>query len=160
MPALARAVASAAKLIGAAPSECVPIANATTGITTVLKSLALAPCDAILVLSCAYSAVKTAVGRAAAAAGASVVEVQFDMACALDPALVVERVRAALQAGGRCIRAAVLDHIVSFPPVVLPLSDLIATCRQVLCAPAVHASAFVHPLCCRALAPWRMPPVV
>jgi L-cysteine desulfhydrase len=131
VPALGKAVAAAAPLVGASPAECAPVANATTGITTVLRALALGASDAVLVLSCAYSAVKTAVGRAAAAGGATVVEVQFDVACALDPLLLVSRVRAAIAAGGGSIRAAVLDHVVSFPPVVLPLSELIAVCRKV-----------------------------
>ena len=44
-----------------------------------LAAVPLSAGDAVLTLSCAYSAVKTAVGRAAASAGASVVEVEFDM---------------------------------------------------------------------------------
>lgn len=79
VPALATAVCSAARLIGAEAHDCVPVTNATTGITTVLAAVPLEQCDAIMVMSCAYSAVKTAVGRAAAAAGASVVEVEVDM---------------------------------------------------------------------------------
>lgn len=79
MPALAAAVSSAAELIGAEARDCVPVTNATTGITTVLSALPLVSGDAILTLSCAYSAVKTAIGRAAAAVGASVVEVELDM---------------------------------------------------------------------------------
>jgi selenocysteine lyase/cysteine desulfurase len=79
VPALAAAVSSAAELIGAEARDCVPVTNATTGITTVLAAVHLSPADAILTLSCAYSAVKTAIGRTAAAAGASVVEVEMDM---------------------------------------------------------------------------------
>lgn len=79
LPALAGAVRCAAQLIGAEAHDCVPVANATTGITTVLAGVPLAPGDAILTLSSTYPAVKTAIGRAAAAAGASVVEVELDM---------------------------------------------------------------------------------
>lgn len=79
MPALAAAVSSAAELIGASTGDCVPVTNATTGITTVLAALNLAPGDAIITLSSAYSAVKTAIGRCAAAAGASVLEIELDM---------------------------------------------------------------------------------
>ena len=79
VPALAAAVRSAAEMIGAEATDCVPVTNATSAITTVLAAVPLDAGDAILTLSCAYSAVKTAAGRAAAAAGASVVEVEFDM---------------------------------------------------------------------------------
>jgi selenocysteine lyase/cysteine desulfurase len=79
VPALAAAVKDAAQLLGADAKDCVPVVNATTGITTMLAAVPLGPGDAILTLSSAYSAVKTAIGRAAAKAGASVVEVHMDL---------------------------------------------------------------------------------
>eukprot|EP00892_Ulva_mutabilis_P005117 jgi/Ulvmu1/2978/UM015_0018.1 len=130
VPALMRAVSAAAGLLHARPSDCVPVQNATTGMTTVLRSLELSSNDSVLVLQCAYPAVKTAVGRVAEAAGASVVELQFDAECVMQPALVPERLRAALEAAGGSVRAVVLDHVVSFPPIVLPVKEMAAICRE------------------------------
>ena len=51
--------------------------------------------------------------------------------CVLDQQELVRRVTAVLEKGQGRIKAAVLDHIVSFPPVVLPLTELVAACRTV-----------------------------
>lgn len=56
--------------------------------------------------------------------------------CVLDQQVLVDRVTTALEGGQGRIKAAVLDHIVSFPPVVLPLTELIAACRTVRCFPS------------------------
>jgi hypothetical protein len=37
--------------------------------------------------------------------------------------------KAALQAGGRRLKLAVLDHVVSFPPVVMPVQQICSLCR-------------------------------
>jgi hypothetical protein len=37
--------------------------------------------------------------------------------------------RAALQAGGRRLKLAVVDHVVSFPPVVMPVQEICSMCR-------------------------------
>jgi hypothetical protein len=51
--------------------------------------------------------------------------------CVLDQQKLVDRVVAAFEKGHGRIKAAVFDHIVSFPPIVLPLPELIAACRDV-----------------------------
>lgn len=53
------------------------------------------------------------------------------MQCVLDQQELVRRVTAVLEKSQGRIKAAVLDQIVSFPPVVLPLTELIAACRTV-----------------------------
>lgn len=162
VPALMHAVSVAADVLQARPSDCVPVANATTGMTTALRAVDLSGGGAVLVLSCAYGSVKTAVGRVAESAGAEVVELEVDLECAMQPALVAERLRGVLEAEGGRVRAVVMDHVVSFPPIVLPVAEMTAICREVRsCPPPTH----IFPcapwmLCCAVDAGsfWRAPP--
>lgn len=41
--------------------------------------------------------------------------------------------QSALTVGGRRIKVAVLDHVVSFPPLVLPVAAMAAACKQASC---------------------------
>jgi selenocysteine lyase/cysteine desulfurase len=121
----------AAPLIGADSSDCIGVTNATSAITTLLHSVPLKSKDALLVMSTSYPTIKTAVGRAATASGASVIELQMDREALLRPELIVDRVRTALKAAEGYVRAVVMDHVVSFPPVVLPIKEIAAICREV-----------------------------
>lgn len=140
VPALLHAVAMAADVIRARPSDCVPVANATAGVTTVLRAVDLSGGGAVLVLSCAYPSAKTAAGRVVEESGGAVVELEVDLECALQPALLPERLQAVLEAERGRVRAVVLDHVVSFPPIVLPVKEMAAICRKVrelACSPVL-----------------------
>ncbi|GIL58989.1 hypothetical protein Vafri_13974 [Volvox africanus] len=127
------AVADAARFVGASPHDVVPVINATSAINAVLSSLPLGRGDWLLMFNTTYPAVKSTLARVAAAAGASILEVQLGLEELLRPELTVDAVKAALDAvgGGRRVRLAVLDHVISFPPVVLPVSELVTVCKQV-----------------------------
>lgn len=46
--------------------------------------------------------------------------------------------QSALAVGGRRVKVAVLDHVVSFPPLVLPVAAMAAACKQASCRTASH----------------------
>lgn len=74
--------------------------------------------------------------------------------CVVHQKKLVNRVTNVLEKGQGNIKAAVFDHIVSFPPVVLPLTELIAACRTVrtwLAEPVLPRSlsiCFIVGYCC------------
>ncbi|KXZ54245.1 hypothetical protein GPECTOR_5g335 [Gonium pectorale] len=109
------AVADAARFVGASHRDVVPTVNATSAVCAVLRAVPLRRGDWVLTLNTTYSAVQLGLE-----------ELQW-------PASVLGAVQAALSAigGGRRLRLAVLDHVVSFPPVVLPVAALTAACKQV-----------------------------
>ncbi len=116
--------------VGACGDDIVFVDNASTGINAVLRSLALADGDEILILDQAYGAVAKAAGFVARHAGARVVTVALpfpvdgdaaDVACACADA--VER------ALGPRTRIAVIDHVASDTALVLPVAEIAARCR-------------------------------
>ncbi|GFR47698.1 hypothetical protein Agub_g9450 [Astrephomene gubernaculifera] len=130
---LVAAVADAARFIGAAPRDVVPVVNATSAVNAVLRSVPLRRGDWVLMFNTTYSAVRSSIARVAAAAGASILEVQLGLAEFQRPDTIVAAVQSSLQAvgGRRRVRLAVLDHVVSFPPIVMPVRQLAALCKQV-----------------------------
>ncbi|MEW5299020.1 MAG: hypothetical protein WDW36_002075 [Sanguina aurantia] len=192
---LVQAVSAVASLVQASPLDVVPVTNATTAVNCVLQSLTLRPGDLILLTNLTYPAVRSAAVRAAAAAGAGILELQLGLAQMLQPDLVLDVLDAALRSvseagdqdslwegavnrvwsmsvgprpgwsvvfglltrlvsavwaegrrvlerwtwtwrgrsGGRPgsrVRLAIFDHVVSFPPVVMPIAGLAWRCRQ------------------------------
>lgn len=119
-----------AELIRADAADVAPVVNATSAVQAVAASVQLQPGDMILITSITYNAVKNLVARRAAAAGAQVLVVEL-------PLQVVQQGRkgmlaafkAALEAHGSRVKLAVLDHVVSFPPVRLPVADITRMCR-------------------------------
>ena len=96
-----------------------------------MRSLDLPRNSCILVLSCAYSAIKTAVGRAAAAAQATVAELHMDAEVLKSEETLAQRLAQALQSAQGGVKAVVLDHVLSFPPLVLPVQKLTSICHEV-----------------------------
>ena len=131
IPELAAAVSAAARFVDADAEDCVPTCNTTTGVTMLLRSLTLPAGSSILALSTNYSAIATAVGRAAADAGAGIVELHFEANMLSEAGALEERLRRALKAARGTVKAVVLDHVLSFPPVVLPVQALAAACHEV-----------------------------
>ncbi len=111
--------------LGAEGSDIAFTDNATTGCNAVLRSLALAPGDEILVLSHVYGAVHNAVRYVAERAGASVTEARVPFPD-FTAAGVVAAVADALTPR---TRLAVIDHIASHSALVLPAEHIVAACH-------------------------------
>ncbi len=119
---LAAARAAAAGFVGADPDGFVFVANATTGVATVLANLRLAAGDELLTTDHAYRACKNQLDRLAAAAGARVVIAPI-VTPVRDPrapiAAIVERVTART-------RLVLVDHVTSPTALVLDVAALAA----------------------------------
>jgi isopenicillin-N epimerase len=113
--------------VGARGDDIVFVDNASTGVNAVLRSIALAPGDEILILDQAYGAVAKAAGFVARTAGAQVVTVVTPFPVEGDVA------QAYAEAVARAItprtRIAVLDHISSETALTLPIAAMIERCR-------------------------------
>src|SRR5438445_7019259 len=120
-PLLADARSALAAFLGAAPEGLVFVPNATTGVNAVLRSLAVAPGDQLLVTDHAYNACRNALDFVAAAARAEVVVVPVPFPLASADA-VVEAVVA--RATPRT-RLALLDHVTSPTGLVYPIERLV-----------------------------------
>jgi isopenicillin-N epimerase len=120
-PELDRARAALGAFIGADPDDLALLANATSGVNTVLRSLMFDPDDEILTTDHEYNAVKNAIEFVAARAGARMVvaEVPFPSA---GPDEVIERVLARVTPR---TRLAVIDHVTSATGLVLPIERLV-----------------------------------
>jgi isopenicillin-N epimerase len=110
------------RFVDAEASDLVFVPNATSGVNTVLRSLALQPGDELLTTDHAYRACRNALEVTAARAGARVVvaEVPFPARSQDD---VVSAVLA--RASGRT-RLALLDHVTSPTALVFPIARLVA----------------------------------
>ena len=111
-----------ARFLGADPADLGFVTNATSGVNAVLRSLALAPGDELLVTDHAYGACKNALDYVSSRLGARVVPVGVPFPVA-SPDVVVERVLAAVTPR---TRLALLDHVTSPTALVLPIERLIA----------------------------------
>jgi isopenicillin-N epimerase len=109
-----------AEFVGAEPDGIVRVANATTGVNTVLRCLTLDPGDELLVTNHAYNACRNAMNEVARSAGAKVVvaEIPFPIDC---HERVVELV---LSHAGDRTRFALIDHVTSPTALVLPVEPI------------------------------------
>ncbi|MGH7044274.1 MAG: aminotransferase class V-fold PLP-dependent enzyme, partial [Acetobacteraceae bacterium] len=110
LPAALRAAAARlAGFLGAAADDIGFVANATEGCNAVLRSLAFAPGDEILVLAHGYGAVRNTVRHVASRAGAHMIEAAVPFPRPAPDALVA----AVITALTPRTRLAVIDHITS-----------------------------------------------
>jgi isopenicillin-N epimerase len=115
-----------AGFVGADAADLAFIPNATSGVNTVLRSLALRPGDELLTTDHEYNAVRNAMDAVATAAGASVVTVPLFF-----PGTTPDAVLAALldQVTART-RLAVVDHVTSATGLVLPVERIAAALAE------------------------------
>ncbi|MHC5066431.1 MAG: aminotransferase class V-fold PLP-dependent enzyme, partial [Planctomycetota bacterium] len=109
------------RFLGADPEGLAFVANATTGVNTVLRGLHFEAGDRILVTDQAYNACKNALDYVAerAAAEVLVVPLPFPLASAEE---VSEAILTAAEGGARL---ALIDHVTSPTGLVLPMSDIV-----------------------------------
>jgi isopenicillin-N epimerase len=119
---LDEALTELAAFLGAAPSDLAFVDNATTGVSTVLRSLSFEPGDELLTTDHAYPACRFAIDHAAARARAAVVvaRVPFPLSGPEDVlSAILPRVTPRT-------RIAALDHVTSATGLVFPLERLVA----------------------------------
>lgn len=127
LPHLVYVTRRLAKFVGSDPQDLALVSNATTGINCVLRSLKFSPGDVIVCLNVTYGAVKKILTQVCKDTGAVLEE-----ACITFPLTqkqqVVESIRHAITRGK--VKLAVLDHVPSNAPIVLPLEEIIPLCHQ------------------------------
>jgi isopenicillin-N epimerase len=115
-----------AGVIGADPDDLAFVQNATTGVNTVLRSVALRPGDEILTTDHAYGACRNAMDWIAARRGARVVAAAVPFPLESDE----EVIDAVLGRVTGRTRLAVLDHVTSPTALVFPVSRLVKELRS------------------------------
>jgi len=115
-----------AAFLGAEAEDVVFVPNATTAVNAVLRSMALAPGDEILVTDHGYNACRNAVEFVTERSGArvAVAKVPFPIESP------DEVVAAVLAAATEATRLAVIDHITSPTGLVLPIARIVAALRE------------------------------
>lgn len=121
-PMLDAAGAELAGFIGACPSDLVFVANATTGVNTVLRSLRFDSDAEILVTNQSYNACRNAVDFAAQSKGARVVVAPIPFPIS-DPAIVIERLLCAVTSRTRLL---LIDHVTSQTGLIFRISQIVS----------------------------------
>ncbi len=111
-----------ARFLDCAPDDLAFVANASTGVNTVLQSLALAPGDEILLTDHGYNACRNAVVRVCERTGARIATAALPFPIA-GPEVVVERVLAAVTPR---TRLCLVDHVTSPTGLVLPVAQIVS----------------------------------
>jgi isopenicillin-N epimerase len=115
-----------AEFIHADPASLAFVPNATTGVNTVLRSLAFEPGDEILTTDHEYNACLNAARFVAAGSGARVVEVELPFPVASPDAIV----DALLARATERTRLALISHVTSPTALVLPIEAIVAALAE------------------------------
>jgi len=115
-----------ADFVGADAADLVFVPNATTGVNTVLRSLAFQPGDELLVTNQEYNACRNVLNFVAERSGARVVVVPLPFPFAHEAELVAPILAAITPR----TRLALLDHVTSQTGLVLPLARLVAELNE------------------------------
>lgn len=120
-PRLDAARVAVCSFLGADPEGTVVVPNATTGVSTVLRSLRFRPGDEILATDHEYNAVLNAIGSVADEARARMVLAAVPLPIR-DPAEVTEAILARVTPH---TRLAVVSHVTSPTGLVFPIEDIV-----------------------------------
>jgi len=121
-----------AKLIGSSPDDLVYLDNASAGMNAVLRSILWQKGDIVLLIGSLYAVFPNTVAWLAARYGirAVGVEIAYPVSCADDYVVPVRKALEGLSASERSrIRVALLDHISSYPSVLLPVAQIAAVIK-------------------------------
>ncbi|XP_073066257.1 L-cysteine desulfhydrase-like [Primulina eburnea] len=131
--------------------------NATTAAAIVLQHVGWAFAegrfqkgDAVVMLHCAFQAVKKSIEAYVTRAGGSVIVVHLPFPVNSNEEIIAEfrKGLARGKANGRTVRLAIIDHITSMPCVVIPARELVRICREEgverVFVDAAHAIGSVH----------------
>ncbi|KAI7745066.1 hypothetical protein M8C21_034032, partial [Ambrosia artemisiifolia] len=120
-------------------SEVSLVDNATTAAAIVLQHVGWAFAegrfdkgDAVVMLHCAFQAVKKSIEAYVTRAGGSVIVVRLPFPVCSNEEIVNE-FRLGLAKGklnGKKVRLAIIDHITSMPSVIIPVKELVTICRE------------------------------
>jgi isopenicillin-N epimerase len=122
---LREAAAPVAAFLGARAEDLVFVPSVTTGTNAVLRSIAFAPGDEIVIADLAYGAVTLAVDAIARERGATVRKIVSPYPIRSRDA-VVDAFTAALTPRARLV---VVDHIAPQSALVMPVAEIAAACR-------------------------------
>ncbi|KAL8054558.1 hypothetical protein ABFX02_04G001200 [Erythranthe guttata] len=131
--------------------------NATTAAAIVLQHVGWAFAegrfqkgDAVVMLHCAFQAVKKSIEAYVTRAGGSVIVVHLPFPVNSNEQIIAEfrKGLARGRANGKKVRLAIIDHITSMPCVVIPARELVNICREEgverVFVDAAHAIGSVH----------------
>jgi isopenicillin-N epimerase len=118
--------ATVATRFGADPTDVALTVNVTDSINAVLRSLDLKPGDEIVTTSFAYGAIEMGAERIATARGARIVRVDFRFPDP-EPQQCIDALAAAITHGRT--KLALIDHVTSSTALVLPVGEMVRTCR-------------------------------
>jgi isopenicillin-N epimerase len=124
-PRMRTAAAAVASFVGGRPEDLAFVDNATTGCNAVLRSMAFAPGDEILVTDHGYGAVAKAAHYAAGRAGATVVTAALPFA-GVTPDAIVAAIESALTARTKLL---IVDHVCAPSALILPVAEIATRCR-------------------------------
>lgn len=124
-PLLDAARAALARFVGADEADLAAVPNATTAVSTVVRSLELGPGDELLTTDHAYGACRIALEHVAARAGARVVVARVPFPLASEDQVV----DAVLAAASPRTRLALLDQVTSPTGLVFPVARLVDALR-------------------------------
>jgi isopenicillin-N epimerase len=115
-----------ARFVGADPEELTFVPNATTGVSTVLRSLEFRPGDELLTTNHEYNACRNALDFVAGRSGACVVvaEIPFPVE---SPAQIVDAI---LPHVNERTRLGLFDHVTSLTGMVMPIGEIVGALRE------------------------------
>ncbi|CAK5280419.1 unnamed protein product [Mycena citricolor] len=132
LPLLTRVRERVAALLGAQTDECVMVANASAGVSTVLRNIEWAKGDVIVTFRSTYGAVERAVQYICDSPPHPTVTV-VPLVFPTTPEAVVAQFRAHLKAiprvPGQTVLA-IIDALVSLPGVLLPWEEMVKVCKE------------------------------
>ncbi|KAI3506532.1 hypothetical protein L1887_21091 [Cichorium endivia] len=120
-------------------SEVSIVDNATTAAAIVLQHVGWAFAegrfnkgDAVVMLHCAFQAVKKSIEAYVTRAGGSVIVVHLPFPIHSNEEIISEfrKGLARGKANGRKVRLAIIDHITSMPSLIIPVRELVKICRE------------------------------